>query len=210
MRNLFVLSIFVFLLQVGPSFAQREIPRIESNNAESSKLEGVTLRNGRSTMLVISNTTIKRTSPQYPANSNKVISPTFLQKLGQFEIHKLTSQTVSTEASTLPPQNFLINGKPVPSFAETNVDNDYVGSAYLSDTKRIGLISNEISVKFKTGSVPSQYASLRPIELVKGSGLYIFKASDIYAWLKLVANFQADPQVAMVEPRIVTEFDQIQ
>lgn len=210
MRILFAFFIFSALLQTGPLYAQRDIPRVESNNAEISKLEGVTLNNGRSTMLVISNATVKKSIPESTASSNRVLAPTFLQKLGQFEVHKLTSPTVLAEASTAPKQPFSVNGKPVPSFAVTNVSKDFVGTAYLSDTKRIGLISNEISVKFKTGSVPSQYAGLAPIELVKGSGLYIFKASDIYAWLKIVANFQVDPQVALVEPRIVTEFDQKQ
>lgn len=211
MRVLFALSIFsALLLQPGPTYAQRDIPRVESNNAEINKLEGVTLKNGRSTMLVISNTTIKKTIPESTTGSNRVVPPTFLQKLGQFEVHKFTSPSVSIESSATPPQTFSINGKPVPTFAETNVGKDYVGSAYLNDTKRIGLISNEISVKFKNGSVPVQYVSFRPFELVKGSGLYIFKAADIYSWLKLVANLQTDPQVSFVEPRIVTEFDQIQ
>jgi hypothetical protein len=210
MRILFALFIFSALLQTGPLYAQRDIPRVESNNAEISKLEGVTLKNGRSTMLVISNATVKKSIPESTAGSNRLLAPTFLQKLGQFEVHKQTSPTVLVEASTEPKQPFSVNGKPVPRFALTNVSKDYVGTAYLSDTKRIGLISNEISVKFNTGSVPSQYAGLVPIELVKGSGLYIFKASDIYSWLKLVANFQLDPQVALVEPRIVTEFDQTQ
>ena len=210
MWHLLSLLLISSVLQAGTAFAQREISRVESNNAQPSKLEGVTIRNGNSTMLVISNTVTIKASSESISRSNRTVAPTFLQKLGQFEVHKLTKPLDSSEAYLAPTQSFSINGKPVPTFAEKNASKDYVGTAYLNDTKRIGLISNEIAVRFKTGSVPSQFVSLGPIELVKGTGLYIFKASDIYAWLKLVANFQVDPQVAFVEPRIFTEFDKVE
>ncbi len=206
MWRLLSLVLISSVLEAGTAFAQRDISRVESNNAEPSKLEGVTIRNGNSTMLVISNAVIIKTSSESIPKSNRSVAPTFLQKLGQFEVHKLTKPLDSSESSLAITQSFLINGKHVPTFAEKNSGKDYVGTAYLNDTKRFGLISNEITVRFKSGSVPSQFISFGPIELIKGTGLYIFKASDIYVWLKLVTNFQVDPQVAFVEPKVVTEF----
>jgi len=34
----------------------------------------------------------------------------------------------------------------------------------------------------------------------------VFVVGDIYAWLALVSQLQADPQVSMVEPQITTVF----
>jgi hypothetical protein len=209
MKHLFLVSLFALLLNIGPANAQFQVNRVQNNNADLSTLEGVVLSNGRSSMMILANATIQR--PGGPANAvtaNAVVAPTFLSKVGPYEIHRVTPTPVAASANAQ--QGITVNGQSLPLFANIGTGQDFVGAAYLNDTQQIGLISKELSAKFKTAAIPADYAGLGAKELVPRSGLYIFTASDIYAWIKLLSRLQADPQVSMVEPRIVTEFAQPQ
>jgi hypothetical protein len=213
MKHLLLISVLAIGLNMGTAHAQRQIPRAQSNNADVSTLEGVTLKNGQSSMLILANATIQKTSSNangVTANAVTATAPTLLQKVGPYEIHRNSTAASTGAASAKPAQNLTVNGKSVPAFAEMGTGQDFVGAAYLNDTQSIGLISKQISAKFKTPSVPTQYAGMEAKELVPRSGLYIFTVTDIYAWIKLVSRMQADPQVSLVEPTIVTEFAQPQ
>jgi hypothetical protein len=210
MNRLFLTLALALGLTMSTAHAQRQIARAQSNNADLSTLEGVTLKNGHSSMLILANATIQKPSTKSSNGvaANNVIAPTFLQRVGPYEIHR--SSTTTASSSNKAQSNLTVNGKSVPAFAEMATGQDFLGAAYLHDTQNLGLISKEISVKFKTGSVPAQYAGMGAKELVPRSGLYIFTATDIYAWVKLVSRLQADSQVSLVEPNIVTEFAQAQ
>ena len=204
----------IFLLttgfHVGVVHAQHQTSRVKTNNADLSTLEGVTLRHGHSSMLILTNATIQRSNGKASSSAatGNVIAPTFLQKVGPYEIHR--SSPASGIALKKSQEDSTINGKSVPAFAEERPGQDFLGAAYLHDTGSIGLISKEISAKFFTKTVPGQYVGMGAKELVPRSGWYVFAVPDIYAWIKLVSKMQADPQVDMVEPHIVTEFAQAQ
>ena len=183
--------------------SQPSSKEMHGNHADVSGLEGVTLRNGQSSMLIVANARILQTV----GSPSTVVAPTFLQKVGPYEIHRSTAGVVASGANAVKP-NFMVNGKSVPTFAELGTGQDFLGVAYLMDTKRLGLISKEVAVKFQTGTVPKQYADLGAKELVPRSGLYVFTVTDIYAWIKLVSSLQAYAQVSVVEPQIKTGFDQ--
>jgi hypothetical protein len=211
MKHLSISLTLALGLTTGTVHAQRQIKQVQSNNADVSTLEGVTLKNGHSSMLIVANATIQKaaTSSNKTAAANAVIAPTFLQKVGPYEIHRSNASVAASAASSAKP-NFTVNGKSVPSFAQVGTGQDFLGAAYLMDTKQMGLISKEIAVKFKSSTVPKQYADLGAKELVPRSGLYVFTVTDIYTWIKWVARLQADAQVSVVEPQIKTEFAQAQ
>jgi hypothetical protein len=212
MNHLALISILLISSTACTVQAQRQIKEVQSSAADSSALEGVTMKNGQSTMLIVSNAKIQRatTTLGNSVQANNVIAPTFLQRVGPYEIHRTVPSSVASASASKAQSNLTVNGQSVPAFAELGTGQDFLGTAYLQDTKQMGLISKEISVKFKTGSVPAQYAGMGAKELVPRSGLYIFTATDIYAWVKLVSRLQADSQVSLVEPNIVTEFAQAQ
>ncbi|MFM2074424.1 MAG: hypothetical protein RJB34_729 [Pseudomonadota bacterium] len=211
MKHFSISLILALGLATGTVHAQRQIKQVQSSNADVSTLEGVTLKHGQSAMLIVANATIQKTanSSDKIAAANAVIAPTFLQKVGPYEIHRSNASVSASAASSAKP-NFTVNGKSVPSFAQEGSGQDFLGAAYLMDTKQLGLISKEIAVKFKSSTVPKQYADLGAKELVPRSGLYVFTVTDIYTWIKLVARLQADAQVSVVEPQIKTEFAQAQ
>lgn len=211
MNHLSLTLILALGLTAGTVNAQRQIKQVQSNNADVSTLEGVTLKNGQSSMLIVANATIQKvaTSSNKAVAANTVIAPTFLQRVGPYEIHRNTTGVAASGASSVKP-NFTVNGKSVPTFAEVGTGQDFLGVAYLHDIQRMGLISKEVGVKFKTGTVPAQYADMGVKELVPGSSVYLLTVTDIYAWIKLVSRLQADPQVSLVEPQIKTEFVQTQ
>jgi hypothetical protein len=211
MNHLSLTLILALGLTAGTVNAQRQIKQVQSNNADVSTLEGVTLKNGQSSMLIVANATIQKvaTSSNKAVAANTVIAPTFLQRVGPYEIHRNTASVAASDASSVKP-NFTVNGKSVPTFAEVGTGQDFLGVAYLHDIQRMGLISKEVGVKFKTGTVPAQYADMGAKELVPGSSVYLLTVTDIYAWIKLVSRLQADPQVSLVEPQIKTEFVQTQ
>ena len=209
MRHLFLVLGIALALGMGSAHAQRQSDRVQPANADLSTLEGVILSNGNSSMLVLANATIQR--PSVPANgatANAIVAPTFLRQVGPFEIHRATPTPAATLANAQ--QAMTLNGKSLPIFADVGTGQDFVGAAYLNDTQQIGLISKEVSAKFKTAGIPADYAGLGAKELLPRSDLFVFTVSDIYAWIKLVARLQADPQVSMVEPRVLTEFAQPQ
>jgi hypothetical protein len=211
MNRLLLISLLAMGLNMGVAHAQGQTSPVQSNNADMSTLEGVTLTNGRSSMLILANATIQKSSKN-PSNggvANNVIAPTFLQRVGPYEIHRSNAAT-GTSAVAKAPQDLMVNGKSVPTFAEVGSGQDFLGAAYLHDSKNIGLISKEVAAKFISGSIPSQYLGMGAKELVPRSGLYVFTVTDIYAWIKLVSRMQADAQVSLVEPRIVTAFAQAQ
>jgi hypothetical protein len=208
-KPLLSVGLLVLALNTGSANGQLQFSRVPSTNADLSTLEGVTLSNGNSSMLILANATIQR--PSAPANgvtANAVVAPTFLKKVGPFEVHRATPASAATLANAQ--EAMTLNGKSLPVFANMGTGQDFVGAAYMNDTQQIGLISKEVSVKFKTGGIPADYAGFGAKELVPRSGLFVFTVADIYAWIKLVSRLQADPQVSMVEPRIVTEFAQPQ
>lgn len=182
---------------------QRQIQHMHSNTVDVSTLEGVTLKNGQSTMLILANARIQ----QLVASNNTGMPATFLQKVGPYEIHRSSARVAATGAGSARP-NFMVNGKSVPVFADDGTGQDFLGVAYLMDTKQMGLISKEVAVKFKTSAVPTHYADLGAKELVPRSGLYLFTLNDIYTWINLVSILQADAEVSLVEPQIKTEFVQ--
>jgi len=174
-----------------------------------SQLEGVTLKLQKSSVLVITNTSIEKRSDESSAKfqaqagaQSSLQSAALIQTIGPYEIRRQGVKTPSGKAQVLS----MSSSGTLPTFAESGSGRDFIGTAYLYDTKQIGLISNEVVAKFKSGSVPQEYASYKPIELVRGSGLYVFIVGDIYAWLALVSKLQSDPQVSMVEPQIKTSF----
>ena len=185
---------------------QIQIPK----SPDLSQLEGVTLKIKNSSVLVITNASIEKRSGESSAKSevqagaqSSPQSAALIQTIGPYEIRRQGVKTPSGEAQV----RSMRSGGALPTFAESGSGRDFVGTAYLYDTKQIGLISNEVVAKFKSGSVPQEYASYKPIELVSGSGLYVFVVGDIYAWLALVSKLQSDPQVSMVEPQIKTDFE---
>lgn len=203
-----VLLALIGSLSVGGVYAQNKVisPRsaisqAASSNVDPSSLEGVTLKNGASSILVLANARIQKTSNTSSTNSTNNAStnlaPTFLKKIGAYEIHK----AAVSEGAKLRAQ-----GQSLPAFAQVNTGSDFVGVAYLNDTKELGLISREVAVKFKGGQVPAHYRSRNPVELVRGSGLYVFMVADIYDWIRLVSRLQADTEVSLVEPQIKTTF----
>ena len=169
-----------------------------TSNMAPANLEGVTLKNGASSIVVLSNVSIEKTgSTQAAPNAVKPLAPSFLKKIGAYEIHQATI----TESARRQAQ-----GQSLPAFAQTNAGSDFVGVAYLNDTRELGLISREVVAKFKAGGVPAPYASRDGKELVPGSGLYVFHVVDVYDWIRLVSRLQADAQVSLVEPQIKTNF----
>ncbi len=209
MHHFTPLLLMLACLLMGPAQAQRDIPQTQSHTADLSQLEGVTLKNGHSLMLVISNVRIQKSGGNLDkiTAANQALAPTLLQKVGGFEIHKINRNAATSDQPKQARQGYLFQGKTVPVFAETGSGQDYVGTAYLDDVQKMGLISKEVAVKFNTGVVPARYTGLGAKELVKGSGLYVFQVNDIYAWLNLVSSLQEDSQVDLVEPHIVTAFD---
>ena len=189
--------------------AQRQSDRVKNTNADLTTLEGVTLRNGYSSMLILSNATLQRPSgPANPLTANAIVTPTFLAKVGPYEIHRANPRSTAAPADTRPVTT--LNGNPMPLFAEMGTGQDFVGTAYLHDTQQIGLISKQVSAAFKSAGIPVDYAGIGGKELIPRSGLFVFTVADIHAWIRLVSRLQADPQVRLVEPRIVTEFKQPQ
>lgn len=185
---------------------QIQVPK----SPDLSQLEGVTLKLQKSSVLVITNASIEKrsgeSSAKPQAQAGALSSPqnsTVIKTIGPYEIRRQGVKTPSGEAQV----RSMRSGGALPTFAESGSGRDFIGTAYLYDTKQIGLISNEVVAKFKSGSVPPEYARYKPVELVRGSGLYVFVVGDIYAWLALVSKLQADPQVSMVEPQIKTEFE---
>jgi hypothetical protein len=208
MKHLFSVGWLVLALGVGAAHAQLQVHRVQSNNADLSSLEGVTLSNGYSSMLIVANATIQRPSgPSNALTANAILAPTFLRKVGPYEIHRATAVPTAL-ANTQ--QSMTLNGQTLPMFADLGTGQDFVGTAYLHDSQQIGLISKEVSAKFKAAGLPADYAGLGGKELVPQSGFYVFTVTDVFAWIKLVSRLQADPQVSKVEPRIVTEFAQPQ
>lgn len=187
--------------------AQRQIQTPRSTPAvDVGQLEGVTFKHGRTSLLVLANATVQKSVQSSLAKplagaASTAPAATLLQKVGAYEIHR-----TPLVANASVPAALSVNGKAVPAFADAGTGRDFVGAAYVYDTQQLGLISKEIAVKFKNGTVPASYADSRPVELVRGSGLYVFTVADIYAWIKLVSRLQADPQVGLTEPHIVTHF----
>ena len=184
---------------------QIQVPK----SPDLSQLEGVTLRLQKSSVLVITNASIEKRSGESSVKSQAQAgaqsspqSTAVIQTIGPYEIRRQGLKSPSGVAQV----RSMSSGGALPTFAESGSGRDFIGTAYLYDTKQFGLISNEVVAKFKSGSVPQQYASYKPTELVRGSGLYVFVVGDIYAWLALVSQLQADPQVSMVEPQIKTSF----
>jgi hypothetical protein len=182
---------------------QIQIPK----SPDLSQLEGVTLKIQNSSVLVIANTNIQKRVSESTANAQAgaMASPqssTVIRTIGPYEIHRQGVKNPSGAAQV----RSMSSGGDLPKFSESGSGRDFVGVAYLYNTKQIGLISNEVVAKFKSGSVPQEYATYKPMELVRGSGLYVLVVSDIYAWLALVSKLQADPQISMVEPQIKTDF----
>jgi hypothetical protein len=201
--------ILLLCLCSGNVIAQIQILKQSSHNADPSQLEGVTIKNGNSSMLVLSNVTIQKSSANFEkaAVNNQVIAPTILKKVGNYEIHKVNPNTANQVDLAQGIQNLMIQGKIIPTFREAGTGQDFLGAVYLFDVQKLGLISKEIAVRFKTGYIPTQFNGLGAKEIIKSSGLYVFQVNDIYAWLNLVSSLQADYQVNLVEPHIVTEFD---
>jgi hypothetical protein len=170
----------------------------KSNNIVQRDLEGVSLRFSNSSILVLANASIQKTASHSRTNNEaNSFAPTFLQKIGPYEIHRATpSASAKAQAS----------GQSLPTFAQVPKGADFVGAAYFEDSQRLGLISKEVVIKFKGGKVPSEYQAYKPVEVVRGSGLYLFAVSDVYEWIKVVSRLQADSQVAVVDPQIITEF----
>jgi hypothetical protein len=206
-RSLTVCALALALHATAQAQRQIQAPRVSA--VDVSQLEGVTLQSGRTSLLILANATVQRSSvSSATSNAANAASPTlaatFLRKVGPYEIHRSAQKSASAQAASA----LSVNGKPVPAFADMGSGRDFVGAAYVYDTQQMGLISKEIAVKFKNGTVPATYVSAQPTELVRGSGLYLFTVTDIYAWIKLVSRLQADPQVSLTEPQIVTEFAQ--
>ena len=205
LKYFFLVQLLALGLGAGSAQAQRQVDRAQTTNADLSTLEGVTLSYGQSSMMILANATIQR--PSVAANAvtaNAVLAPTFLSKVGPYEIHRATPAPAAALANTQ--RGMTVNGRSLPVFADMGTGQDFVGTAYLHDTQQFGLISKELSAKFKTATMPADYAGLGGKELVDKSGLYVFTVSDIFAWIRLLSRLQADPQVSRVEPRIVTEF----
>ena len=184
---------------------QIQVPK----SPDLSQLEGVTLKLQKSSVLVITNASIEKRSGESSVKSQAQAgaqsspqSTAVIQTIGPYEIRRQGLKSPSGVAQV----RSMSSGGALPTFAESGSGRDFIGTAYLYDTKQFGLISNEVVAKFKSGSVPQQYASYKSTELVRGSGLYVFVVGDIYAWLALVSQLQADPQVSMVEPQIKTSF----
>ncbi len=207
-RSLMMVVLLLFTHTSVQAQLQKQIQVPKS--PDLSQLEGVTLKLKKSSMLVITNASIQKkegessvkSQPQAGAQSSPQ-STAVIQTIGPYEIRR---QGLKSPSGVAEVRTMSSNGAQ-PTFAESGSGRDFIGTAYLYDTKQIGLISNEVVAKFKSGSVPQQYASYKPTELVRGSGLYVFVVGDIYAWLALVSKLQADPQASMVEPQIKTVFE---
>jgi hypothetical protein len=177
--------------------AQKKMPMPAAQNADLAQLEGVTLKHKNASMLVLSNATLQKSAAsaaKQPANGAS--APSLLRKIGPYEIHKTAGSAGQTQA----------NGKSTPSFAQVQGNGAFIGAAYLHDRQTLGLISKEVAVKFKSPARLAAYQAYAPKELVRNSGLYVLNVSDIYEWVKVVSRLQADAQVTLVEPQIVTEF----
>ena len=208
MKRLLIIVTLSFLTHTSVQAQQQKQIQIPKS-PDLSQLEGVTLKIKNSSVLVITNASIEKRSDGSSAKSQAQAgaqsspqSATLIQTIGSYEIRRQGLKTPNGEAQV---RSMSSNGS-LPTFAQSGSGRDFVGTAYLYDTKQIGLISNEVVAKFKSGSVPQEYASYKPIELVRGSGLYVFVVGDIYEWLALVSKLQSDPQVSMVEPQIKTSF----
>ena len=208
MKRLLIAVTLSFLMHTSvQAQLQKQIQVPKSPNL--SQLEGVTLKLQKSSVLVITNASIEKRSGESSVKSQAQAgaqsspqSTAVIQTIGPYEIRRQGLKSPSGVAQV----RSMSSGGALPTFAESGSGRDFIGTAYLYDTKQFGLISNEVVAKFKSGSVPQQYASYKPTELVRGSGLYVFVVGDIYAWLALVSQLQADPQVSMVEPQIKTSF----
>ena len=126
-----------------------------------SQLEGVTLKIKNSSVLVIANASIEKRSGESSAKSEVQAearsfpqTSTVIRTIGPYEIHRQGVKTPSGEAQV----RSMSRGGSLPTFAESGSGRDFIGAAYLYDTKQIGLISNEVVAKFKSGSVPPEYA----------------------------------------------------
>ena len=208
MKRLLILVSLSFLMHTSVQ-AQRQNQIQVPKSPNLSQLEGVTLKLQKSSVLVITNASIEKRSGESSVKSQAQAgaqsspqSTAVIQTIGPYEIRRQGLKSPSGVAQV----RSMSSGGALPTFAESGSGRDFIGTAYLYDTKQFGLISNEVVAKFKSGSVPQQYASYKPTELVRGSGLYVFVVGDIYAWLALVSQLQADPQVSMVEPQIKTSF----
>ena len=208
MKRLLIAVTLSFLMHTSVQ-AQLQKKIQVPKSPDLSQLEGVTLKLQKSSVLVITNASIEKRSGESSVKSQAQAgaqsspqSTAVIQTIGPYEIRRQGLKSPSGVAQV----RSMSSGGALPTFAESGSGRDFIGTAYLYDTKQFGLISNEVVAKFKSGSVPQQYASYKPTELVRGSGLYVFVVGDIYAWLALVSQLQADPQVSMVEPQIKTSF----
>jgi len=207
-RLLMMVVLLLFMHTSVQAQLQKQIQVPKS--PDLSQLEGVSLKLQKSSVLVITNASIEKrsgeASPKSQAQAGAQSSPqstAVIQTIGPYEIRR---QGLKSPSGVAEVRN-MSSGGALPTFAESGSGRDFIGTAYLYDTKQIGLISREVVAKFKSGSVPQEYASYKPMELVRGSGLYVFVVGDIYAWLALVSKLQADPQVSLVEPQIKTIFE---
>jgi len=208
MNRLLMMITLSFLMHSSVQAQQQKQIQIPKS-PDLSQLEGVSLKIKNSSVLVIANASIQKkvgeSSAKSQAQAGALSSPqtsTLIRTIGPYEIHRQGVKNPSGVAQV----RSMSSAGTLPTFTESGSGLDFVGVAYLYDTKNIGLISNEVVAKFKSGSVPQEYSIYKPTELVRGSGLYVFVVGDIYAWLALVSKLQADPQVSMVEPQIKTEF----
>ena len=211
MNHLLMIVTLSFLMHSSVQAQQQKQLQIPKS-PDLSQLEGVTLKIKNSSVLVIANASIEKrsgeSSAKPQAQAGVLSSPqnsTVIKTIGPYEIRR---QGVKSPGGVAQVRS-MSSGGALPTFAESGSGRDFVGTAYLYDTRQFGLISNEVVAKFKSGSVPQEYASYKPTELVRGSGLYVFVVGDIYAWLALVSKLQSDPQVSMVEPQIKKDFEKL-
>lgn len=205
MKHRWILCLASLALASAQAQSFKTAPGISQAQFDASALQGLTLSHKNSQLTVLSNVSLqKAAAPGAGTSANAKNSITaaspLLQKIGPYEIRQIPGAAAAKgKAGTTqsPNANFPTSDTP------------YLGVAYLHDTRRLGLISKDIAVRFQGGAVPAAYAALSPKELVPNSGLYLVQAQDIGSWIKLVARLQADtPQVALVEPQIKTHFMQ--
>jgi hypothetical protein len=115
-----------------------------------------------------------------------------------------------SEATVEPPSDAAVvgsvGGKKIYKVASPEITKDnshYIGVVYQNDTKDIGLLSKEISVKFTTEGVPEKYKNYRPKEIVKGAGIYIVEVINMKQWQELMLLLQNDSGVVYANPRVV-------
>ncbi len=217
MKYAFICSIA--LLSVAcTSFAQRPITEGEINSLNRlgfGAVEGQSMKHRGVSLTVLANVSVapvdvaSAAGMQAQSASNPASAET-LGRVGPYEITRpLTSKKRALEAASVQASTkqalAVVSATPTNLFAST----PYLGVVMYNDSQEVGLISPEITLRFKNGQVSSQYRHLSIKELIAGSGLYVLTVNSLSDWLLLLPQLESDPSVSFVEAQIVSRMRQV-